>query len=101
MPDTNPKIYDEDIVIDIRVLDKNGNVVDISGATTTQILLKPPTGPWREYTANFVSDGTDGWLRYRTAAGVLDTAGLWSKRARVVLNGNQRRTDPDNFTVDP
>jgi|TARA_R100000789_G_C3020799_1_gene153452 hypothetical protein len=66
------------------VIDEDGTVVDISLATTKQIIFQKPDGTIEAKAATFTSDGTDGSLYYITVADDIDAAGIWHYRAKVI-----------------
>ena len=73
-------------------------VESIAGATTIEVILlrpggTPGTGVAR--TAELVTDGTDGQLRYTTVAGDIDVDGVWKASARVVLASGADREFQD------
>lgn len=57
---------------------------DISGYTTRTVKLKPPSGVVKEKTASFVTDGSDGEIKFTIESGDIDAAGRW--RLQVVLS---------------
>jgi hypothetical protein len=73
--------------------------MDISAATTKQIVFVKPDGVEVEQTAAFTTDGTDGQLEYTTQADDLDAAGNWSFYAKVVYPTGSRRTSEEEFEV--
>jgi hypothetical protein len=75
------------LAITLTVLDQSGAAVDLTTATTTQIILRPPQGFPVTKTASVVSPATDGKVRYVTEAGVLGTPGKWKAQAFVALSG--------------
>jgi len=85
-------------VFQVTLLDGT-TVVDISGATTKQILFQKPNGTTMTKNATFVTDGTDGKLKYTTVANDLDTIGLWKIQARVVLPTGSWHSDTGTFRV--
>lgn len=80
----------------------NDNALDVSAATTKQIILKPPRGGAAiTKTAVLSGAGTDGKIRYVTEAGVLSTAGTWRIQGFVVLGAVEVRTEVASFPVRP
>jgi hypothetical protein len=75
------------MVITLTVQDEDGAVVNLSTATTTEIVLKPPQGFAVTKTASIVSPATDGKIRYVTEAGVMNPPGKWKAQAHVALSG--------------
>lgn len=76
-----------DIVLTIKEKDSSGAlaVVDCSGVTTKQIIFKKPDNTLITKTAAFVTNGTDGKIKYRTIAGDIDQVGTWSCQGYVVF----------------
>lgn len=72
-----------DLVIEIT---ENGSVVDISTATAKELLLKNPSGTEVAKTAEFVSDGSDGKVKYTILVGDIDQTGLWEMRAKITFS---------------
>lgn len=75
------------------------SVVDISGATTIQILFKPSGAATRTKTAVLTGDGTDGQMQYTTVDGDLNVDGVWEWQGQVVLPAGTWRTDVKTFVV--
>lgn len=71
--------------ITVEVVDKSDNFLDISAATTVNIVLKKPDGSILTKTAAFVTDGTDGKITYVVESGVLSVTGQWTARAQVII----------------
>ena len=66
-----------DFGVDINfTVKQNGVAQDISGATTVLTFTKP-NGVEVAKSPAFVTDGTDGQVKYTTEAGFLDVAGVW------------------------
>jgi len=75
------------MVITLTVQDEAGVAVNLTTATTTEIILKPPQGFALTKTASVVSPATDGKIRYVTEAGVFNPPGKWKAQAHVILSG--------------
>jgi hypothetical protein len=75
--------------------------VDISSATTKNILLQKPSGAILTKAGNFTTDGTDGLLDYTTISGDLDESGVWQIQAHVILGSGDWHSDIKNFSVFP
>lgn len=96
------EIHQEDIGTAFTVTVQDGaTVVNISTATTRQFKFKKPSGIVVTKTAGFVTDGTDGQLRYVTAADDLDEAGSWDLQVYLVITGWTGHSDVGNFRVYP
>lgn len=62
-------------------------IVDLSTATTKTLYFRKPNGTTVSKTADFVTDGTDGKLKYVTESAFLDMAGMWNIQAYVQFPG--------------
>ena len=76
-----------------------GTLLDVSGATTKQIIFKKPDGTTLTTTASFKTDGTDGIIQYTTTITDLDQSGIWSIQAYIVIGTSQWHTDIQTFRV--
>lgn len=77
----------------------NGVVVDVSGATTKQITFKNPSGSKFTKDLTFVTDGSDGQVRYITVSGDLNLTGTWTYQLYFILPSWEGRTSVHNFEV--
>ena len=77
----------------------DGVVVDISSATTKEIIFKKPDGNTLTKNADFVNDGTDGKIDYSTVSGDLNLVGIWNIQAKVVLAGGTWSSEVQEFQV--
>jgi hypothetical protein len=96
---------DTGVVIQITVYEDDGTTPwDLSGATVTkQLILGPPSGSPKVFDAVFVTDGTDGKLKYLTTSEDIDIAGTWQVQAYWVDTGgagDERRSTVTNFQVE-
>ena len=82
----------------ITVLD-GSSTVDVSSASTKQLIFKKPGGTKLTKTASFFTDGTDGIITYDTVSGDLDEDGMWKVQGYVVITGGSFHTDIDRFKV--
>lgn len=94
------EIHVGDIGTTFRVLVKDGSdVVDISSATTKQILFTKPSTDTLTKDASFTTDGSDGLIEYDTLSGDLDESGIWKIQAYLVLSGGSWHSDIAIFKV--
>jgi hypothetical protein len=87
---------------EITFVDANGSAVDISTATTKQIIVDPPTGLDLTLTASFTNTGTDGKLKTVISASQTTAggAGLWKAQGKVSwADGTVLITQIDKFEV--
>lgn len=73
--------------------------LNISGATTKNIIIEKPNDTIITASGSFTTDGTDGLLYYRTVAGDLDQAGTYNVQAYLVLPDFVGYSTPVSFTV--
>lgn len=97
------EIHKDDIGTVFTVTVKDGTTaINISGATTTSsklIIFQKPSGDKLEKDGTFVTDGSDGQMKYTTIAGDLDEIGDWDIQAKVVLSSGTWKSDIGHFTV--
>jgi len=74
--------------------------VDISAATTKQIIFMAPDGGKLTKAATFTTNGTDGKMQWTTVANDLDEPGTWKIQGKVVLTAGTWYTDISTFVVE-
>ena len=65
-------------------------ILNISTATVKTILLKKPDGTVLTKTASFVTDGSDGKLKYKTISGDISIAGIWEAQAYIEMVAGEK-----------
>jgi len=94
------EIHKNDIGVQFTVtLLDDTDAVDLSSASTLQLLFKKPGGSLLTKTASFVTDGTDGKIKYTTISGDLDEVGSWKLQAYIVIAANSWHSDYIGFKV--
>ncbi len=94
------EIHQNDIGTKFLVTIKDGDsAVDISGASTKQIIIKKPSGTNLTNAASFNSDGTDGKIYYNALSGDLDETGTYKIQGKVVIASGTFYTDIQSFKV--
>ena len=94
------EIHQNDIGTVFQITVKDGdNTIDVSGATTKNFLFQKPDGTDVSKAASFVTDGTDGQLKYTTVTDDLDTVGTWYLQVELVLPAGTWRSDITKFRV--
>lgn len=97
------KIHMNDIGTVFQVLLKDDNdAVDVSSATgenSKQFIFEKPSGATLTKTAVFVTDGTNGLLKYTTIENDLNEEGVWKLQVKVVLTEGTWRSNVESFTV--
>ena len=97
----NPHVGDIGTAFGVEITE-DGSAVDVSGATTKTIKLRPPTGATQEKTASFRTDGTDGIIEWATTLATdLSIAGRWSIQGYIESPTWSGHTEIDHFTVEP
>ena len=96
------EVHNGDIGTIFRVtVQDSTTAVDISGASTKNIVLQKPSGTKVTAAGSFQTDGTDGVLQYTSTGGVIDTVGNWRIQVYLVLAAGTWYTDVGNFYVHP
>lgn len=101
------EIHVDDLGTKFIVTVKDGDTaIDVSGASTKNIIFKKPSGTKVTAAASFETDGSNGVISYIVTGtedddlGVLDEAGTYKIQAHVVLSaGNEFRSDISTFKV--
>ena len=94
------EVHKDDIgtVFEVALMD-GSSIVNVSAATTKEIIFEKPDGSTLTKTAEFVTSGSDGKIDYTTVAGDLDTIGRWKIQAYVVLAAGSWKSDVAEFSV--
>jgi len=97
----NDEIHVDDIGTLFTITITEGGVpVDISSATVKDFHFDKPNANGKfNKTADFVTDGTDGKLKYVSESEVLDTPGDWKIQAHIVMPNGEWHTNIDTFKV--
>ena len=96
------EIHQEDIGTAFTVtIKEDAAIVDISSATVTkQIKFKKPSDTVITKNAVFVTDGTDGKMRWTTTAtDDLDESGKWYLQGYIAITGFTGHSDIGDFMV--
>jgi len=94
------EIHVDDIGTVFTITIKDGaDAVDISTATTKNIVFKQPDKTLVTQSGSFVTDGTDGKIQYTTVSGDLADAGNWSLQAEIVITSGEWSSDIYGFEV--
>jgi hypothetical protein len=81
-------------------LKEDGDIVNISSASTKQIKVKKPSGETVTRTGSFTTDGTDGKLFCTIQASDLDEIGKYTARMYLVLGTWTGHSSAYRFDVD-
>ena len=94
--------YDVGTSFEVTVTDdaKPEVAIDLSTSTVLEFVFEKEDGTTVVRTPVYVTDGTDGKLRYVTVVGDLDQVGSWKLQVHYVLaSGVDRRADVSTFRV--
>jgi hypothetical protein len=80
---------------------EDNSAVDISTATTKQIIFQRPDGEKLTKTATFTNTGTNGKIEYATVSGDLSLPGEWAYQGYVVMPSWSGYTSVKRFQVSP
>lgn len=72
---------------------------DISGYTSVNVDLKPPSGDIKTKSASFVTDGTDGQIDFTLEAGDLDEVGRWHLQVNLLSASAEISSEIVSFSV--
>lgn len=95
------QVGDIGTTIKATIVDQDGTALDVSAATTLQLLFLKPNGVLETKTATLTGDGTDGIIQYVTIADDLDVPGVWKSQGYIVDAGKQHKSSVDTFHVKP
>lgn len=80
-------------------VNSDSSPLDISAASTKQIIFRKPDGNIMTKDAAFYTDGTDGIIQYATLEDDLSIAGTWKIQALVALPSGNWRSSISEVTV--
>lgn len=100
MPYGEIHVGDTDTALVVRVVDESGAAVDVSAASVRRILLRRPGGTLLTRAAVNDTTGTDGKIRYQTAAADLDVPGQWAVQGYVEVGSAKFHTAWEWFPVE-
>lgn len=83
----------------IMTVKDDGEVVDISNASSLIVVLKKPDGESHQKTGTIYTDGTDGKMYYVSVNGDFNAAGNYKIQAIVTLNNGTFYSSISTFKV--
>jgi len=98
---TKPHVSDWGTPLTIEIFQTGGCVLDVSSASPLSIIFIDPNGSELVKEASFVTDGTDGKIRYYFEEDLIDTAGEWSYQASASFINGSWKSDVLGFIVLP
>jgi len=78
---------------------EDGLPVNLTTATSMQLLIRKPSGTLLTISPSFFTDGSDGKIYYNTASGDLDEEGMWKIQGSVAISSGLYRSTIKNFQV--
>lgn len=78
---------------------EDGAAINISAATTKNLLFEKPDGTIITRAGAFVTDGTDGLFQYLSVTNDLDIGGAWRIQGDLDMGSWVGKTDKVNFKV--
>lgn len=100
MSQTTPQVGAVGFTFTITFIE-SGSAIDISAATTRQIVFVLPDGTALVKTASFTTTGSDGKITWATtSAGDLSMAGQWQMQGKISGSGFAYTTQKWPFAVD-
>jgi hypothetical protein len=77
----------------------SASAVDVSSASSIEIVFKKASGTSLVVTGAFLTDGTDGKVYYDTASGDIDSVGYWKVQGKVNFPTGLFYSDIHKFQV--
>lgn len=95
------RLNDIGTLLQITIIDAQTNLPrDISSAIVLKLLLMKPSGALLEKAAEFVTDGTDGKIKYILVSGDLNEAGPWQIQGYIEIGSDELHSEIEEFTVE-
>ena len=98
MSDVKIHIGDSGVDTVVRFIHQ-GLPYDVSNASSNNIIFKSPDGTVKERAATFVTDGTDGRIKYTLQSQDIDKPGIWKIWGSVTTLNGTRTSDTDYFAA--
>lgn len=77
----------DQIQLIVQFVDINGNVINLTGATSLKIKLEMPDGTTKDFTASLYTDGSDGLIAYTTTTSDLSQVGYYYVQGKATVGG--------------
>lgn len=99
-----PEVHRQDIGTEFRVtlvVDDKGTPDDVSTATAIVFIFEPPGKVTFERAGSFVTDGTDGKVKYLLVSGDIGVGGLYRLQVKITTPaGTWHSTIKDFFVAE-
>jgi len=83
---------DVGIELIVQIVDPDGDSLNVQSATSMIIRLGGPDGTSEDFTAAFLTDGSDGQIVYTTQSGDLDEVGQYTIQGIITIDGAIKST---------
>lgn len=87
------------LIFILECLSSAGELVDLTDATSVEMIFRPPAGNHFTRTAQISTPGTLGQIKYITEVGDLTQKGRWEYQGHVVWPGKDLKTSVATFEV--
>jgi len=94
----NIRLLDESTII--VTIKEGGVVVPVQDTTSRQIILKKPSGTTLTKSAVFLTNGSDGKVKYKMLPGEVNELKTWSVQAIVQWSDGRFASTIDSFDVE-
>lgn len=94
------RVGDTGTALQVELLENCTTPIDISGATTLEIIIQRPDLTTVTKTASYVTDGTDGQITADTEAGDITMSGTYKIQANIVLPAWSGKSAVGEFVVE-
>lgn len=102
MPEGEIHVADIGTTLEFLIKDQDKKVKDISTATTKEVIFRSSNlTTVSTVTATFVTDGTDGLIKYITLIGTFNRPGKWKAQGRVVTPAGDWKSDIIEIEIFP
>ncbi len=93
---------DAGTVLRFSITDETGAAVDLSGATTTEVVIVGPNlRDAKAVQAQCVTDGADGEIQFTTTPDTFPAEGVWRMQVHIVTAAGEWRSTVQRLTVEP
>ena len=81
------------------IIQENNSVKNLAGITSSQIVLRKPSGSTLTKSSVFGSNGSDGIITYTTESGDIDEIGIWRIQGVITSGSAVFYSEVEEFTV--
>lgn len=95
---TQLRVGDINVQLLVTIME-DGAAVNLTTATSKQLLIRKPSGTLLTINPSFFTDGSDGKIYYNTASGDIDEEGMWKIQGTVSISSGFYQSQIKNFQV--